>query len=455
VTPAGTVPAPGRAGVLEKLVAAVRPEFRADVLIADPGDPVLGVKPCEIAGCDRPVRHHSLCNGHYLRWNKLNRPDLAKFKAELGPPQPGRRELTSCTVPGCRYGTSGHGLCCRHRDKWDRAGRPDPVAWAAAAAPLGSGSRRECRLSFCTLWTERAGNVFCKGHMTRWRNAGFPDLEEFVADCERYGQMFTDFRGLPAQLKLELQFAVQCRHDARAATAPPQVLRWTVRNAAQSGVTSLLDLTEEQWEEQIGPKRGRTGRGGLRARADSFLFYARDVVETLRDGSGWEVEYPRDTWRLSKLPGLKHSSGRPRPRSSLRIDQITQPWLKDLGKRWVRLRLTSGLNVGTAFSDVHALTKFSEFLTAAAPAITGLAGIDRPLLERYLAWLTGQPGGTSANEGRVGALHLFFQAIRQHGWDDTLPTTAVFFTGDFPRRRQRVTRYLAEYVMSQVEQPAT
>lgn len=215
-----------------------------------------------------------------------------------------------------------------------------------------------------------------------------------------------------------------------------------------------ISLRRNGREQQIGPKRDRTSRGGLRARADSFLFYARDVVETLRDGFGWEIEYPRDVWRLSKLPGLKHSSSRPRPRSSLRFDQIAQSWLKELSKRWVRLRLTSGLNVGTAFGDVQALTKFSEFLTAVVPDITGLAGIDRPLLERFLAWLTDQPGGTSANEGRVGGLHLFFQAIRQHGWDDTLPTTAVFFTGDFPRRRQRVTRYLAEYVMAQVEQPA-
>lgn len=274
--PEPSAAAVGRVGLLEKLMAAVRPEFCVDVLIADPDDPVLGVKPCEIGGCDRPVRHRGLCNGHYLRWNKLDRPDLAEFKSELGPPQMGRRQLDSCTVAGCRYGTAGQGLCCRHRDKWQRAGRPDPLTWAASAPPLRSGSRKECRLSFCTLWTERTGNVFCKGHMTRWRNVGFPDLAEFIAGCERYGKMATDFRGLAPQLKLELQYAVQCRHDARTAILPPRVLRWTVRNAANSGVTSLLELTEEQWENQLAPGRPRAGTGGLRAGADSFLFYARD-----------------------------------------------------------------------------------------------------------------------------------------------------------------------------------
>ena len=32
----------GPAGLLEKLLAAVRPEFRADVLVFDPADPVFG-----------------------------------------------------------------------------------------------------------------------------------------------------------------------------------------------------------------------------------------------------------------------------------------------------------------------------------------------------------------------------------------------------------------------------
>ena len=454
MTLAGMAPGTGRTGLLEKLMAAVRSEFRVEVLIADPEDPVLGVKPCEIGGCDRPIKYRGMCNGHDLRWKKAGGTDLAAFKAEQTSPQMGRRELDACTVPGCCYGVAGPGLCSRHRDKWSRMGYPDPQAWAAAAAPLVAGSRQECRLSFCTLWTERTGNPFCKGHMARWRNVGFPDLEEFIAGCERYGKAFTDFRPLSPQLKLELQYAAQCRHDARTATAPPRVLRLTISNAAKTGVASLLDLTEDEWEQQLDPRRDRNGRGGVCARADSFLVYARDVVETLRDGAGWEIEYPRDLWRLSKLSGLKHSSSRSRPRSSLRFDQIAQPWLKDLGKRWVRLRLTSGLSVGTAFGDVQALTKFSEFLTAMAPDVTELAGIDRPLLERFLAWLTDQPGGTSSNEARVGGLHLFLQAIRQHSWDDTLPTTAVFFTGDFPRRRQRVTRYLAEYVMAQVEQPA-
>ena len=83
-----------------------------------------------------------------------------------------------------------------------------------------------------------------------------------------------------------------------------------------------------------------------------------------------------------------------------------------------------------------------------------LAGIDRPLLERYLAWLSTQPAGHGAKEDAVTGVHLLFTAIRQHGWDDTLPTTAVFFAGDTPRRPPRRSRRLSEHVMAQIEAPA-
>ncbi|WP_433471699.1 tyrosine-type recombinase/integrase [Spirillospora sp. CA-142024] len=439
-------------GLLEKLMGAVRPEFRVDVLTPDQDDPVLGWVACHVAGCDRPCAEYALCRGHGQRWRRRGYPDKEDFIADPGPPLRGRSRLTSCTVTDCHYGASGQGLCAKHRDRWQRAGRPDPVVWAATAAAVADPANQvECRLSFCDLWTE-GGHEFCKAHHTRWRQDGFGEIAEFVTDCERFGKAFIDFRGLGPQVKLELQYAVQCRCDAKESSLPWGVANWAIRRARESGVTSLLDREAEEWRQMARARQRRPGWENFRSRNETFIVLARDVVETLRDGSGWETEFPRDVWRLSKLPGLKRSSSRPRMRSSLRFDRIAQPWLKELGKRWVRLRLTSGLYVATVVGDVHALTKFSEFLAAAATDVDALAGIDRSLLERYLAWLTDQPGGVSANEGRVGGLHLFFQAIRQHGWDDTLPTTAVFFTGDFPRRRSgATTRYLAEHVMAQIE----
>lgn len=95
-------------------------------------------------------------------------------------------------------------------------------------------------------------------------------------------------------------------------------------------------------------------------------------------------------------------------------------------KRWIRLRLTSGLSFTTALADLASLTRFSTFLDQAGNLGEGLAGIDRAVLERYLVWIPGQPGEHSVKEDCVTALNTFFTAIRQHGWDDTLPTSHVF-----------------------------
>jgi hypothetical protein len=54
------VPGPvpdSRAGLLEKLLAAVRPEFREDMLVFDPADPVFGGTLCAVDECERTARY--------------------------------------------------------------------------------------------------------------------------------------------------------------------------------------------------------------------------------------------------------------------------------------------------------------------------------------------------------------------------------------------------------------
>ena len=350
-----------RPGLLERLLAAVRPQFRDKLLVPDPADPVLGWKICAAAGCGRPVHTRTMCAAHDRRWRRLGLPDVAEF---LASPRP---------------------------------------------APRGQG-----------------------------------------------GAALIDFRGLPPQLTLELQYAVQRRRDEKTVTAPFRVVNMAIGWARQAGARSMLDLSEPQWRELARSTRRVPGAdSGMRASSEAFLIHARDAVESLRDGVGWETEYPRDIWRLSRLPGLTLNSGRSSTRGCLRFDRVAQPWLRELGKRWVRLRLCSGLSAATAVAGVQALTQFSEFLAAAAPAVSSLAGVDRALLERYLGWLAARPGGPATRGRWISALQCFFLAIRQYGWDDTLPATAAFFAGDCPPRPPRLTRHLAEYVMAQVESPAS
>ena len=158
------------AGLLEKLMAAVRPEFRAGVLTFDPRDPVFGGPPCAVPGCERPARIRNLCWGHRQRWHQAGKPDLAVFTAATSPDWAGHRPPPACEVPGCNYSHCGRGLCQKHLQQWDRAGCPASAAgcrpWTTcrpcrhrmpAGCPPAAGGR--CRPRRSATPTARAGGA--------------------------------------------------------------------------------------------------------------------------------------------------------------------------------------------------------------------------------------------------------------------------------------------------------
>ena len=80
--------APGRSGLLEQLMAVVRPEFRTDIYIPAPDDPVFVADECAVADCDRTAVsiRRGLCNAHAIRFRKRGRPPM-----EDSSPIPARR----------------------------------------------------------------------------------------------------------------------------------------------------------------------------------------------------------------------------------------------------------------------------------------------------------------------------------------------------------------------------
>jgi len=430
------------AGLLEKLVAAVRPEFRAGDLVFDPRDPVFGGPPCAVSGCDRPHRRHGLCISHGQRWRGSGL-SLGEFTATAEPGWHGHLPLDSCVIDGCNYGAMGRGMCSRHFSRWYRAGCPDPERWQAQAqAPALAPDRppRTCRIRYCSLWT-RSMSVFCYGHDTRWKNNGRPDIDEFTASCENPGpgQEHIDLRRLPAGLRLEMQYILQCRCDERAAKLPPREIHPFAVVLADAGTSSLLEQSEEWWIALYPPRKGRGWR--------PFILDARRRIEALAFGAGWDTEYPRDTWRLCNL-------GIDKPEATFSFTGIPQAWLRELAKRHTRWQLSTGLSVSMAGNGVRAVTRFAAWLAALPDSPAGLAGVTRPLLERYLAVLQADMGGQVRHAHYVGGLSGFLKAVRRHGWDDTLPATAAIYPEDFPPRGARLPRGLAAHVMAQVEHPA-
>jgi integrase len=431
------------AGLLGKLMAAVRPEFGAGTLVFDPADPVFGGDACRVPRCGRTARSAGLCYAHYQRWAQAGRPDPAAFTVsdEAARPWFGHAPLAGCTVPGCGFGSAQRRLCPRHLRAWQRSGEPDAAGWAASLPPVIPGAGQEaCRISYCQLWAHPAA-VLCYSHHRKWKRLGCPDLGEFTGGCDQPddGRERADLTALPGRLRLEVQYALQCRRDDNMVKTRPTTVRSMIRWLSGSGAASLLGRGEQDWRAACPP--GASQNKQLAA----LLIYAHRKVTDLAEGAGWANEYPRDTWRMRRL-GIDSQC------ATLQFAGISQQWLRDLAKRWTRWRLSTGLQAQTCYRGVRALTRLSGFLAAAG--INGASGITRDVLERYLADLAVPMAGKKEHRDHIGQVSTFLRDIRRHQWDTSLPASAVIFPEDYPREEEPLPRALAGHVMAQVEDPA-
>ena len=109
---------------------------------------------------------------------------------------------------------------------------------------------------------------FCHAHANTWKVNGRPDIDEFVRAVSAEIAVTEDesirLDLLGPQLHLEIQYALQCRHDERATKTFPTVVMQVVRSLATTTVTSLLDRTEDDWRTadrpagaEATPTRGR------------------------------------------------------------------------------------------------------------------------------------------------------------------------------------------------------
>ena len=433
-------PGAGRAGLLAELVGRVRPQFRTDVYVVGDQDTILGGAICLVAGCARIERLHGLCSTHFQRWVKADRPDREVFAASTAALTRWAQPLLPCDVPGCGYGRIADAMCKAHGQAWRDGGRPPVREWAAAAVVLGP-RNGVCRVGWCTVWAT-ARTPLCNSHAARWRRLGRPALEEFTAALEVVPERreHVDVSVLPPRLRLEMQYALQERLDQQLFGVHPDVVNRSCRALAASGMSSVLDWDVQRWCQWL-----REGRH-VAVTNRPFLSWMRRQVEALAEGSGWEVEYPRAVWRLRRLGITGHAA-------TVSFEAITQDWLVDLVKRWARWRLTIGRSPTSVYHGVVAMRWFATFLRRHAGDVVGVEGLDRDVVERYLAFLSGDSGcSVPARRRHLGGLNTFLTDVRRHRWAPGLPGDAVVMADDFPPPHQLLPRGLSEHVMAQIEQ---
>ena len=339
------------ATLLDKLTAAVRPEFAVELIRIDPGNPVFARGRCQVLGCGRGAWARTLCNGHYGRWRQMGSLDLADFAASTGPV----KALSDRT------------------------------------------------------------DAF-------------------------------DLRGLPLQLRLEIAYSIQCRHDERTVRLIPIMINRLVDLLSAANATSLLGHSLPRWT-MLAHQYGLTDTGG---RAMGQLRYAWLHLHDLAEGTDAESEFDGDLWRAAVL-GVHPV---PKGITRIRFDHFAQPWLRQAVKRACRYRLGAGKTFGSVSIDERALRWFSTFLTRHYPEATDAAGITREVLEHYLSWLTATPqlSGNTTNTYLV-VLRGFLDACQRHDWMPGLPTRAAIYLDELPPRPQPLPRFIPEFVMAQLENP--
>ena len=167
------------------------------------------------------------------------------------------------------------------------------------------------------------------------------------------------------------------------------------------------------------------------------------------DGGGVEAEYARDVWRADRLGVVLPR----RARRTVRFDEISQPWLRETTKRWARFRLAGGKAFDTIRFHISTTRWFSRFLAKRGEHRDERA-VTRPLLEDYLAWLSGQQLSESARLNYLVGLRTLLDDARRHGWLPRLAASATLYHDDLPRPPKRLPRFIPEFVMGQLESEA-
>lgn len=435
--------APSGPDLAALLSERVRPEFRHDVLVPAPGDAILGTSACAVNGCARSSRRLGLCQAHFGRWEQAGRPEQETWAATADPSVLGHRPLRPCRWPGCRFGQFRHQFCYSHARIWDAHGQPAPQQWLAGVTPVEHADGAECAIPGCSLLAE-LDEGWCRSHHTRWRQRGRPPAAEFIAYCVNYGEDGFDLRRLPPTLRLEIQYALQCRSDARRARIRPRSLKPLLRCLQPTGVCSLLDRPLQRWVLDL------ADADCLNSSTRAFMGYAIDcLTDLLDDDDDWEAEYQRDVWRLHRL-GFAVTR-----RACLDFRPISPVWLQALAKRWLRSRISAGLALSVIRKDLISLVRLAQLADPLAGS-TSAAALTRQVLEHYLARLSIAVAHPKTRSSDISAVTSFLRALRQHRWAPQLPPDAELYTDDHPRLpTESDSRAISDHVLAQLEQPAT
>lgn len=424
----------------------VAPPFRGEVFYPPTDSRVFVQDLCRIPSCGIALSFAArrLCQGHYQRWKKHGQPEIEEWAAAEDIATRQRRTVPACEVRDCNRAAKSNRLCHRHTENWMRYGRPDLDAWLARTlyTPPRASVESDCEFPDCRRWTDGPNMKLCRTHYENWRYGGRMPLSEWFIHVERVRNPHVRMHDLSGQLRLEVGYGLQRRHEQGYQHTAPRVVTKALSWIRAAGVHSLLDWDHAQWKAFCHPKPANYDTLSLAFIKDTRF----ELRALLIEADPWADQYPRQEWDLKHL-GLNTDVVR-----HLRFGDITLVWLNELVRRWCRWRLSRGLNPATVAINVRACARLSGYLVHAAGTSAAPAELTRARIEGWLADLQTKVPDPVTRGTTIVSISAFLKDVHRHEWQPDLPRNA-FIYDDAPKRPHAKPRFIPEHIIRQIESP--
>jgi integrase/recombinase XerD len=155
-----------------------------------------------------------------------------------------------------------------------------------------------------------------------------------------------------------------------------------------------------------------------------------------------------DVWFAEDL-GLDIHPHRKNRGTKLNFQQIKQLWLKEIVKRFIRYKASTGLSFGRINRQLTCFNGFSLFLLSNSH-ITRIEDLDRELIIAYLEYNNQKKLATGTKSMCLSSLASLFEAGVANSWFVVQPY--LIRQDDYPRRSKALPRYIPSDVIHQLNQ---
>ncbi|MHB8619962.1 MAG: tyrosine-type recombinase/integrase, partial [Chloroflexota bacterium] len=242
-----------------------------------------------------------------------------------------------------------------------------------------------------------------------------------------YGLTY-DLCPAPALMKLELQYGLQCRHDARKGQWQSRWLKPIPR--AVAGYSERASFADTEPEAFLGIQSRRAWR------------YVATVVSGVFDDSDpWE----RDVWDLRKF-GIDPKGTQTR----LYFTRIPQHWLRNIAKSCLTYQMSRGLAARQLGTYCQAMCDLASWLAQHYPSIQSPEQVTRAAVEGFVIHVrANQRPGTGKH--KLLALKAILEDAGQHEWANF---KGRLYDSNIPRAAELKPKAIDEFVMRQLEAPS-